>query len=126
MGTHRDAKVAAQLADFSASVVTTSTISSEPEVNEEEFFKNNSENAGLAVIFNQYEFEGQKDKTRDGAEVDTRNLKNTLEKYGFKVDEHNNLTTEEIEEKLDSGNANKFTLKSLKLIAFIINIKLLL
>ena len=74
----------------------------------EEFYKNEYENAGIALIFTHIEYEDSSIKTRYGADQDEENLKRVLGKYGFELRVFRDYNTTKIENELKEGNQHHF------------------
>lgn len=68
------------------------------------FYKMDHKNRGLALIFNHETFDAH--KARTGTDVDRNRLKKTLTSLDFHVKCYENLTIEDIKNKLKEGNLN--------------------
>ena len=72
--------------------------------NDDEFYKNGYEKAGITVIFTQKEYIDASLEIRVGADKDEENLKRVFGRYGFDTRHYRDFTTEEIVNKLKEGN----------------------
>ena len=69
----------------------------------EDSYKQGHENAGIALIFTQKEYEDDSINTRHGADQDEEKLKRVLQKLGFVVRANRNYTTTDIKNKLEES-----------------------
>lgn len=77
---------------------------------EDEYYKNDHEKAGYALIFNQIRFDNDETEmsSREGAEIDSLRMERVLGALGFEVKVCNDYKTEEIEKELKEGIKKMF------------------
>lgn len=70
------------------------------------FYNMQHRNRGVAVILNHETFMvNMKLKARAGTSVDAKNLESSLEKLGFKVQVHHNLSVANVDNIVDEGES---------------------
>lgn len=72
---------------------------------DDDYYKMNHKNRGIALIFNHYEFVKPGYPAREGTDKDCKEITKTLKKLGFEIIVHNDLKLGRIEEVLDDGNS---------------------
>jgi caspase-like apoptosis-related cysteine protease len=68
-----------------------------------EYYNMNHKRRGMAIIFNHKYFDDIYLKHRVGTNVDSDNLKKTMERLGFEVKLHDDLTHDELMKMVDEG-----------------------
>lgn len=83
---------------------------------QERYYDTANDNIGIALIFNQVNFKGE--KARAGSYKDANDLENVLSEIGFQVTVFTDLEVNEIEKALLAGESNQFEFNKIFLLFF--------